>query len=106
MGGPLIRLGVALVAAWVGWTLLNAYAGTLFLLSAGVAGWRLWRTAAAMPGQRSRRNLRPVPTGRAILHRHLRPRLRDRTNRRPPPLPQPWRRCRAPPVRLTAPWPS
>ena len=53
MGGPLIRLGVGLVAAWVGWTLLNAYAGTLFLLSASVAGWRLWRTAATMPGQRS-----------------------------------------------------
>ena len=53
MGGPLIRLGATLIAAWVGWTLLNAYAGTLFLLSASVAGWRLWRTAATMPGQRS-----------------------------------------------------
>ena len=53
MGGSLIRLGVALLAAWVGWTLLNAYAGTLFLLSAAVAGWRLWRTAATMPGQRN-----------------------------------------------------
>ena len=53
MGGPLFRLGVTLIAAWVGWTLLNAYAGTLFLLSAAVAGWRLWRTAATMPGQRS-----------------------------------------------------
>ena len=53
MGGPLIRLGVTLLAAYVGWTLLNAYAGTLFLLSATVAGWRLWRTAATMPGQRS-----------------------------------------------------
>jgi len=53
MGGPLIRLGVTLVAAYIGWTLLNAYAGTLFLLCASVAGWRLWRTAATMPGQRS-----------------------------------------------------
>jgi stage V sporulation protein K len=52
-GGPLFRLGATLVAAWVGWTLLNAYAGTLFLLSASLAGWRLWRAAAAMPGQRN-----------------------------------------------------
>jgi len=41
VGGPLIRLGVTLFAAYIGWTLLNAYAGTLFLLSACVAGWRL-----------------------------------------------------------------
>ena len=53
MGGPLFRLGATLIAAWVGWTLLNAYAGTLFLLSAAVAGWRLWRTAATMPGGRT-----------------------------------------------------
>ena len=52
-GGPLFRLGATLIAAWVGWTLLNAYAGTLFLLCASVAGWRLWRTAATMSGQRS-----------------------------------------------------
>jgi len=52
-GGPLLRLGVTLFAAYVGWTLLNAYAGTLFLLCAVVAGWRLWRTAATVPGQRS-----------------------------------------------------
>jgi len=50
-GGPLFRLGATLIAAWVGWTLLNAYAGTLFLLSGSVAGWRLWRTAATVPGQ-------------------------------------------------------
>ena len=53
MGGPLIRLGVMLFAAYIGWTLLNAYAGTLFLLCSAVAGWRLWRIAAAMPGQRT-----------------------------------------------------
>ncbi len=52
-GGPLFRLGVTLIAAYIGWTLLNAYAGTLFLLCASVAGWRLWRTAATMSGQRS-----------------------------------------------------
>jgi len=53
LGGPLLRLGVTLFAAYIGWTLLNAYAGTLFLLCAAVAGWRLWRTTATMPGQRS-----------------------------------------------------
>jgi len=49
---PLLRLGGILVAAYVGWTLLNAYAGTVFLLCTAVAGWRLWRTATAVPGQR------------------------------------------------------
>jgi len=49
---PLLRLGAILIAAYVGWTLLNAYAGTVFLLCTAVAGWRLWRTAAAVPGQR------------------------------------------------------
>jgi len=49
---PLLRLGGILVAAYVGWALLNAYAGTVFLLCTAVAGWRLWRTAAAVPGQR------------------------------------------------------
>jgi len=51
-GGPLFRLGATLLAAWVGWTLLNAYAGTLFLLSASVAGWRLWRAAVKVPERR------------------------------------------------------
>ncbi len=50
---PLLRLGVMLFAAYVGWTLLNAYAGTLFLLCTAVAGWRLWRTTATMLGGRS-----------------------------------------------------
>jgi len=50
---PLLRLGTALLAAWAAWALLSGYAGTLFLLCASVAGWRLWRTAATMPGQRS-----------------------------------------------------
>ncbi len=47
--GALIRLIAILVAAYIGWTLLNAYAGILFLLCSGVAGWRLWHTAAAQP---------------------------------------------------------
>ena len=45
----LLRLGIALLAVYVGWTLLNAYAGTLLLMCAAVAGWRLWRIAAFMP---------------------------------------------------------
>jgi len=53
MGGPLIRLGATLFAAYIGWTLLNAYAGTLFLLSASLAGWRLWRATATMPSPRN-----------------------------------------------------
>jgi len=28
MAGPLVQLGVMLLAAYVGWTLLNLYAGT------------------------------------------------------------------------------
>ena len=76
MGGPLFRLGATLIAAWVGWTLLNAYAGTLFLLSAGVAGWRLWRTAATMPGQR-------------ILGGAVRPGANRPANPAPPPPPSP-----------------
>jgi hypothetical protein len=53
MAGPLVQLGVMLLAAYVGWTLLNLYAGTLFLLCTAVAGWRLWRTAAALSSHRS-----------------------------------------------------
>ena len=52
MQGSLIRIGMWLVAAYIAWALLNDFAGTLFLLCAAVAGWRLWRTAAAVPGQR------------------------------------------------------
>ena len=47
--GPLIRLGVLLLAVYIGWTLLNAFALPLFLLCAFVAGWRLWLTAASLP---------------------------------------------------------
>ncbi len=51
---PLLRLGTALLAAWAGWALLSGYAGTLFLLCAATALWRLWRTAAAVPDGRGR----------------------------------------------------
>ncbi len=53
MAGPLVQLGVMLLAAYVGWTLLNLYAGTLFLLCIAVAGWRLWRTAAGLSSHSS-----------------------------------------------------
>jgi len=69
--GSLIRLGVVLLAAYVGWTLLNTYALTLFLLCGAVAGWRLWRTAAIPPGAaRGIRNgqNRPRQTGRQTGH--------------------------------------
>ncbi|MBN8904532.1 MAG: hypothetical protein BGO51_10170 [Rhodospirillales bacterium 69-11] len=44
-------LGVLAGAAIV-WSLLNQFAGSLFLLCAAVAAWRLWRADRAMPGQR------------------------------------------------------
>ena len=66
----LVRLGAVLLAVYVGWTLLRTYALTLFLLCAAVAGWRLWRTAAALPdrsrtfGQRPPGADRPGTPGR------------------------------------------
>jgi stage V sporulation protein K len=58
-GGALIRLIAILVAAYIGWTLLSAYAGILFLLCSGVAGWRLWHFAAAQPGRHVTNQPRP-----------------------------------------------
>ena len=52
VNGALIRLGATLLAVYIGWKLLNAYAGTLFLLCAAVASWRLWRISAALSGPR------------------------------------------------------
>jgi stage V sporulation protein K len=46
--GTLIQLGAVLLALYVGWTLLNAYAFPLFVMCAAVAAWRLWRTSAAL----------------------------------------------------------
>jgi stage V sporulation protein K len=57
--GALIRLGIALLAVYVGWTLLNAYALPLFLMCGAVVGWRLWRTAAALPDLDRARGFRP-----------------------------------------------
>lgn len=47
-GIPLRWLVVALVAV-VSWTVVAHYAGSIFLLCAAVAGWRLWRAVAGAP---------------------------------------------------------
>ena len=44
------RIIASLIVFFVGWALLDTYAGILFVLCAAVAGWRLWRVAA-LPGQ-------------------------------------------------------
>ena len=46
MNISLSRIVVLLIVFFVGWALLDAYAGTLFVLCAAVVGWRLWRVAA------------------------------------------------------------
>ena len=65
-------LGI-LAGAWIVWSLLNQFAGVLFLLCAVVAGWRLWLTASGGLGS--------GPASAARLHRHG---VRTRT-----PLPYP-----------------
>jgi hypothetical protein len=40
IGGLPLRLLAILVAAIVGWALLTAYAGSIFLVCAAIAGWR------------------------------------------------------------------
>ncbi len=42
----LVRAGVVCGVAILGWALLSAYGGVLFLLCLAVAGWRLWRIDA------------------------------------------------------------
>ena len=61
MQGPLLRVLGVLVAAYTAWALLTDFAGTLFLLCAAVAAWRLWRTAMAGPGQSWPGASRPPP---------------------------------------------
>jgi stage V sporulation protein K len=51
-GSLLIRAGAVFVAAIIGWELLNAYGGVLFLLCLAVSVWRLWRIDAAHRGLR------------------------------------------------------
>jgi stage V sporulation protein K len=49
----LIRAGAVFVAAIIGWELLNAYDGVLFLLCLIVSVWRLWRIDVGQRGLRS-----------------------------------------------------
>ena len=52
MQWSLFRILGVLMGTWVVWSLLNDFAGPLFLLCAAVAVWRLWRANRALPGQR------------------------------------------------------
>ena len=53
-GGPLLRTAAIVIAAIIGWTLLTAYGGVLFLLCLAVAVWRLWRVDAGHRALHSR----------------------------------------------------
>ena len=44
-----LRLLAILAAAIIGWALLTAYAGSIFLACAVIAAWRLWRVVAGAP---------------------------------------------------------
>ena len=66
-------LGV-LAGAAVIWALLNQFAGILFLLCAGVAGWRLWLVVPKMPGKQPSASRPSAP-----------PRSRDRDHDSPAP---------------------
>ncbi len=57
--GTLLRLGGTLLALYVGWSLLNAYALPAFLLFTALAGWRLLRAAATLPDARTGRGPGP-----------------------------------------------
>ena len=52
MQWSLFRVPGVLAGAAIVWSLLNQFAGPLFLLCAAVAAWRLWRADQAMSGQR------------------------------------------------------
>ena len=64
MQWSLFRILVILIGAWVVWSLLNQFAGVLFLICAAVAGWRLWLTGLAVTGQRSGISRPPAPPSR------------------------------------------
>ncbi len=51
--GTLLRLGGTLLALYVGWSLLNAYALPAFLVFTALAGWRLLRAMATLPDART-----------------------------------------------------
>lgn len=63
MQWSLFRILGVLAGAWIVWSLLNQFAGPLFLLCAAVAAWRLWRADQALPDQR-RSAMPPRPAGR------------------------------------------
>ena len=63
MQWSLFRILGVLMGAWVVWSLLNDFAGPLFLLCAAVAAWRLWRADQAMPDRR-RPAMPPRPADR------------------------------------------
>ena len=52
MRWSLFRILGVVVGAGIVWSLLNQFAGILFLICTAVAGWRLWLTASGAPGQR------------------------------------------------------
>ena len=75
MQWSLFRILGVLIGAWVVWSLLNRFAGVLFLICTAVAGWRLWLTTSGVPGQRSGIGRPPAPP----------PRRQDRDNDSPAP---------------------
>jgi len=81
-GSLLLRVGTVFVAAIIGWALLNAYSGVLFLLCLAVAVWRLWRIDASHRGLHTRMYQpnadRPEDTGPPVLSGTRGPRSLDR----------------------------
>ncbi len=79
---PLLRGGAIFVATIIGWALLNAYGGVLFLLCLAVAVWRLWRVDAGHRGLRGRLQQsdadRPEDAGPPVLSGIRGPRSLDR----------------------------
>jgi SpoVK/Ycf46/Vps4 family AAA+-type ATPase len=63
MQWSLFRVLGVLAGAAIVWSLLNQFAGPLFLLCAAVAAWRLWRADRAMSGHR-RPTMPPRPVDR------------------------------------------
>lgn len=64
MQWSLLRILGVLAGAWIIWSLLNQFAGILFLLCAAVAGWRLWLTSSGVPEQRPGISRPPAPPSR------------------------------------------
>jgi stage V sporulation protein K len=81
-GGLFIRAGAVFIAAIIGWEVLSAYGGVLFLLCFAVAIWRLWRIDAGHRGLHSRLHQpdadRPADTSPPVLSGVRGPRSLDR----------------------------